>query len=505
MQTLITRFAALFNGLDRAHGIYKINGKVSPKGKTEGYAKTVREFVTAQHWKNHLEGKEGVGIVPIRDDATVVFGAIDIDDYSLDIIELEKKIKEFKLPLVLCKTKSAGAHCYLFTQEPVHAAVVRTALSMMAMKLGYAGVEIFPKQEALADKDDVGNWINMPYFDAAKTTRYCVEGGKQLTAEEFLDLAESTKVLDQESLVNFKHDEQEILAGAPPCLQVIAEQGAQEGIRNETLFNFAVYSKLRYGDNWETELDKINQEVMEPPLPSSEVVVIIKSLKRKDYFYSCKKAPLCNYCSKDICRQREFGIGNGSNGDDPELMFDSITQIQTDPPTWIVGINGVRLKLETEDILSQSKFAKACAENLRFLPKPMKSSDWRNLLNLLFKHAEVVEAPADAGTEGQFWYHVEQFCTARAEARTRDELLMGKPWHDEGRTYFRAPDLITYLQNQQFKDFKTHKIYSLLRADKNVEHLQFNCKGRNVQCWSIQQFIGQDEEFDNVEVPEVDC
>jgi len=507
MNTLIARFARLFAGLDRAHGRFKLSGEITKKGKAEGYAQTLRESVCAEHWRKHLEGVQGLGIVPIRDDETVVFGAIDIDVYDLDLTALEQKIKKLGMPLVLCRTKSAGAHCYLFTAEPIHASIMRNALAVMAMQLGYPGVEIFPKQEALASKEDVGNWINMPYFDAKNgTDRYAIRDGKPLVAEEFVDYADSMRVTDIEYLLKQEFAEQDILKGGPPCLQVIAEQGAPEGIRNETLFNYAIYAKMRHGDKWKQALDEINRTIMDPPLPSNEVVVIIKSIQKKDYFYTCKKQPLCAYCNRDICRQREFGIGDGGNGEDPDIMFDSITQIKTRPPTWVVGINGVRLQMETEELLSQSKFAKLCAENLRYLPAPVKPSIWRKLLNGLFKHAETIEAPDDAGPEGLFWYHLEHFCTSRAEARTRDELLQGKPWHDDNRTYFRAPDLIRYLNQQQFKDFKQHQIFSMLKEKQDVSHHQFNCKGSGVQCWSIPQYAMQTEDFDIPDVEsDVDC
>lgn len=496
------RFLALFDGLDRAHGEYTLSGKKQGNKKQEGRAVTLRAPVTEQLWYEHLEGIKGLGIVPIRADDTACFGAIDIDVYDLDLHALCELVKEKALPLTICRTKSGGAHCYLFTAEPVPASVVRNALSIWAMELGFPGVEIFPKQNALAGEDDVGNWINMPYFKASDTDRYALLDGQQLTADEFLQHAETLKVTEEE-ISGLAYAEQEELVGAPPCLQVIAKQGAPEGTRNDVLFNFGVYARLRYGDDWETELDKINQAVMDPPLGSTEVVTVIKSVSKKDYFYTCKRPPVCNFCNKDICRQREFGIGEGSG--DPGIIFDSVTQIETDPPLWIVGINGVRLQMSTEDMLSQNRFAKRCVEKLRFYPTPLKNNNWRELINQLLKNAEVVEAPEDAGSEGMFWYHLEQFCTSRAEARDSEDLLRGKPWHSEGRTHFRSADLNRYLQQQRFLDLKQHQIWGVLRKAGDVKHHQLNVKGRCVQCWSVPEFAQQTEDFTVPEVEDVEC
>ena len=45
----------------------------------------------------------------------------------------------------------------------------------IAAGLGHGRYEIFPKQEqVLVERGDVGNFINLPYFDHAKTLRYAV-------------------------------------------------------------------------------------------------------------------------------------------------------------------------------------------------------------------------------------------------------------------------------------------------------------------------------------------
>ena len=45
-----------------------------------------------------------LGIIPIRDDSTCIWGCIDIDTYPLDHKKIVRKIRELELPLVLCKS-----------------------------------------------------------------------------------------------------------------------------------------------------------------------------------------------------------------------------------------------------------------------------------------------------------------------------------------------------------------------------------------------------------------
>ena len=89
------RFAEIFDGLKRAHGCTYINTKPAngEKLKTKSFVK--REPVTLEHYKNHLKGVEPtLGIIPITDDNTCIWGCIDVDSYAgFDHKKLLKKIK----------------------------------------------------------------------------------------------------------------------------------------------------------------------------------------------------------------------------------------------------------------------------------------------------------------------------------------------------------------------------------------------------------------------------
>src|SRR5512137_2108994 len=108
------RFAALFSGLSRAYGVYEIKKNGLAGEKVKGQAKTLTQEVTLELYSKHLEGKSSLGIIPIRDDNTCLFGAIDVDIYkNFDIEEFSKKVYSYNLPLVPCRTKSGGVHLYI--------------------------------------------------------------------------------------------------------------------------------------------------------------------------------------------------------------------------------------------------------------------------------------------------------------------------------------------------------------------------------------------------------
>ena len=66
----------------------------------------------------------------------------------------------------------------------------RRPLKHIAAALGYGGCEIFPKQIKLSlERGDVGNFLNMPYYDAEDGLRYAIkDNGQSATLEEFFEL-----------------------------------------------------------------------------------------------------------------------------------------------------------------------------------------------------------------------------------------------------------------------------------------------------------------------------
>jgi|TARA_R110001592_G_scaffold13613_3_gene62280 hypothetical protein len=477
-------FYKLFEGLTRAHGEYTLNGKLRADGKKEGRATTVRQDVTLEKWEAHLTGKKGLGIIPINDKSMCKFGAIDIDVYKdLDYESILLKVKSFKLPLYACKSKSGGVHLYIFLNEWTSALIIQTKLKEFAAMLGFGGSEIFPKQtEILADRGDIGQWINMPYFG---DQRWC----NGLSPLEFL---KQIKKVNIEELDTIAEPTGDTFSDGPPCLQHLAGQGFPAGTRNNGLFNIAVYARKSSPDTWEAEVDKFNIECMDPPLPSSEVQAVIKSATRKDYHYTCSRAPIAPYCNAPVCKLRKFGI-EGSN-DMPTVH--SLTKFDSNPPIWFLDIEGGgRLELETDDLQNQRRFQKKCMEKLNLMPSKISEPAWGKLINHLMENLTVIPAPADASPIGQLFEHIERFCNGRVQAKNKDELLLGKPWLEDNRHYFRITDLMAYLDRMHFRDYKVNQITAMLKSN-NAEHHFFNCKGKGVNCWSLAAFEKHEGEFE---------
>ena len=73
--------------------------------------------------KSFRRVQRSLGIIPINDNNECKWGCIDIDFYAeFDHKKLIDQIGNLKLPLMVCRSKSGGAHVFLFTTEYVSAA-----------------------------------------------------------------------------------------------------------------------------------------------------------------------------------------------------------------------------------------------------------------------------------------------------------------------------------------------------------------------------------------------
>jgi hypothetical protein len=499
----------IFVGNNAGHGEFVIN---SQKGsKITGQAKTIKGPVNEDIWRKHLDGTLGIGIVPICNDSTCTWGAIDVDQYDgLDLEELSVKILS---PLVLCRSKSGGMHVYLFTNVPVAATVMRKKLALVARSLGQPNAEIFPKQDKMKD-GDIGNWINMPYFSGDKSTRYCIKNGLALSVEEFVNLVSESSINSQQLVAYHPEDlyEEETdveFKDAPPCIRTLVKKGFPPGSRNSALFSMGVFARMKFSSGWEDKVFDYNQRFMGPGT-YSEVAGIIRSLNKKSYVYRCKDQPLLSECCKDLCYESTYGI-KPHNDEEKSRRPNILDQVERpvkcfapttdskDDPYWVFEINGSTIDVTVDMARSQTVFAREYLRQYHQVVLPIKDSKWVKEINELLSTAEIHQLAPDAGPEGQMWVHLEEFCTGKSKARVREEMLLGKPWHEDDRTYFRSSDFMKYLDQQRFRALKDNEIFRTLKTRK-VKHHHMNLKGKHVTCWSIESFSVQNEGFEKVVV-----
>lgn len=506
LESGMARIQTLFRGNTDAYGTYNVpsDAPLRDDGKRKGEARTIREPLTEELWESHLNGSQGLGVIPIRDDSHCYWGCIDIDVYlKFDPTQVVDKIKALGVPLWVCRTKSGGCHVYVFFSEPTPAHAIRDWLKQIASALGYAQSEIFPKQTQIID-DDMGNWVNMPYFDAEMSTRYAInpENNESMTLEEFeavceprpaaewfefklathlFDIAPETEGSGKEKKRKGEFDD------APPCLQILCGAGERfpEGSRNTGLLNMAIFRKKTTGSDEQlaAKVNADNQKYMGPGT-DSEVQQIIRSIKKKKYEYTCTQEPLAGHCNRAECMMRKWGVAHH------QATITGLQKIDSEPPTWLVQVDDQRVKLTTEALHSQMLFQRVVMEQINVCPIPRKPNDWTTLLRKLLEKVQVIEVPEEATEEGRFLIAVEDYILSATPHSDPALIHQGIPIAnaETGRTYFKSDPLFAWMGDNGFPDIHRKRSHYFALMDQSKElnkHDRKRVAGKLVRLWSF--------------------
>ena len=528
MSSPAQRMMDIFAGNEGQHGTHGVPD-LDPNGykwSIKRTARTIKKPVTLTMWQDHLSGKRPLGIVPIREDSTCLWGSIDIDQYDIDLIDVVRRVEDASLPLVPCRSKSGGLHLWIFFCEPINAATVQNVLRDMSASLGFAGSEVFPKQtKILVEHGDMGNWIVMPYFGGdydgkLKMQHGLKKNGAEMTIGEFLTVAEKRRITTQQLQAMIQTNTSSNVvqlpvkgkngngnghgkpySDGPPCLQHLAANGFPDGGRNNALFHIGVYLKKAHPADWKKHLEMDNQSYMKPPLPSDEVDGVIKSLENKDYEYKCKDQPMQSHCNSITCRRRKHGVGIG--GSYPEIL--GLDKLETEPPMWFVDLSGGhRIPMSTDELQKYKLFHKLCMEHANACYKAIPDAVWFSIVNEAMEKMTTLVAPEEIGAGGVFKEQLETFLTNRMRGKIKDDILRDAPWEDEekGRHYFTIKALEKYLVRDGMRDVKRPVLK--MRLEKlGGGHGQMTIKkGINRYVWWVPSAIIQNApELDTPPLP----
>lgn len=453
----ITDFYSIFQGNLNAYGITVVGNMV--QGKAEANSKLVHEELTPAVIQRHLAGEVSIGVAPIRDDSTVVFGAIDIDNYDYNLIDVVAAIEDFNLPLVPCWSKSKKLHLYMFFSDDTNAEEAVKLLQWYAKAFACSKkVEIFPKQAKASSSNTFYSWINLPYFDANDETNHrkiVRKDGSLIT-----DLSDAISYIKNKQLSLKEHkafiNEFEY-NDAPPCiLSGLLLRDIGPGQRNNWLFSVGVYFRLK-DENCDLRslLTDVNHS-LHNPIPDNELEnTVIKGFNRKTYFYMCAAL---DRCDKAQCRQKEFGIeSNQSTG----LEFGELTQYMTDPPYYEWIVNGQKLTFWNEqEILGQMKFRALCMRQLHIVPRHVKDDRWSAILTRACENIKVVDQVITAGdfTAGSTFFDLTcQFFHTKHKADNITQLQLGRVFVDQDRQayVFMAKTFSEYIISKN--DFRSYQ------------------------------------------------
>jgi hypothetical protein len=490
------RIMELFAGYSRASGTHGMPEQDGPKWSIKATAQTIAEGPTKAMWEKHLAGKRPLGVVPILDDSSCVWGSIDIDKYDMDLLEVVARVETLKLPLVPCVSKSGGLHLFLFCDSPVSASLMQLTLKSLAATVGYADSEIFPKQTSIRSGDS-GNWMVMPYYGDTfggklKLQHGLKKTGARQTLSEFVTFAENRRITPEQlaecavspetgdsvtskkgkrstaaALPPVLNDVSVPFGDGPPCLEKLAPQGISDR-RNITLFNMAIYCKRAYPDDWKQRLGTFNALHIRLPLPSEEVTAIVRQLEKKEYFYQCGEEPLRGSCNSRLCKARRYGVGNGSLY--PRIL--SVRKKMMEKPIYYVRLEGDNreLELDSKQYYYYDYFVQACIDQLNMDFRPLDRNVWSAIRGEATAHIST-ETPGEDETEfGQRKELMRTFLKNRRKGQRREDILRGAPFLDEddGHHYFQLKDADKFFKRER-EPIKRSQLTALIAILNGVE------------------------------------
>jgi hypothetical protein len=471
------KFIEFFTGLSRNFGECKLtNAKVNPEtGKLEipdkDYAWSGR-LIQDSDYLEHLNGNASIGIQPCNDDGKVIFGAIDVDVYkNFDIPKLLKTIQDLDIPIIPVKSKSGGFHLYIHFEHYVSAAFARQFLKnlLYTLKLG-PKTEIYPKQTNVEGR--VGNFINIPYFGKKERVAVNPQTGEDFSFEQYIQVVEANRKTEKE-LKSFmdKLTGSELSGGpkefidGPPCLQQLSKEKLEDG-RDRFLYNYMVFAKKKYSDDWEDKVRFAAREYFknDGKWDDKKVEQKIKSWNATESGYTCDDGVITLKCMEDICHKRKFGKSTDAVMEWPN--FSSLTKIDFDEPEFELTVshrdkNGDELSEQMsfkkgDALLVQTDFRKQVATQLGiFLPK-IKDRDYSLVMKVLFDNIEKQKPPVGTTNKEKLFRYLKEYIH-QVPATSHASFASGATLKKDDMCYFVYERFYDFLRRKDWKidDSKT--------------------------------------------------
>ena len=527
---MIDRFIKIFEGLDRAYGQFKKNdSRISVK--VEGKPWVEHKPLQKQLWENHLMGiGVSLGVFPLTDEGTCKWGAIDIDVDGLDYEELLKKIREFKLPLIMFRSKSGRAHVYLFMKNFTSAEEVRLVMKKFASKLGLADKldRIYPMQTELGEKD-TGSWLNLPYFNHEEGSRYAYKDDFDAASiEEFFQMHEqyAQENLDEYLVEEIKTTkkvkntnlESLLLPCQKNCLKLNDNKVPSDIGRNDFLLHSLVWAKRaeKYTKKIEEYkhldskglLKHFNKKYFKEPLPEDEMEKTIFKSEDKEYKYLCKRPKIKKYCDPSACVRHICGITQEQALElvEAKEALGQITQHCSDPPIFYESVDvktddkgghkRIRIEMDGSFFLYKDKYLTQLA-NAGHFPHDsildMKSVEFRkmNLARLAIRNYE--KAEEEATPEYEFKMLMWDFLSKCTVSVIKSDLHDGACYYNQKTKEMdiRLPKLLSYLSaNRDRRSIRklTFDLKHILKA-KKINGTVKNALGKLKSCptWRFKE------------------
>src|SRR5512146_1055470 len=162
MQELIAQEAKLMRRLlDGRRDIFGLGkGRIARADEGKVSPEPMWDALYTAHLKG--EANADLGIYLVRDDDTVTYALVDIDEPNYALAE-EVADAMPSAHVWIERSRSGNYHVFVFFDEPLEAWAARAVLRGVVVAVGQPALEIFPKQDGLSRPGMVGNYVSIPW------------------------------------------------------------------------------------------------------------------------------------------------------------------------------------------------------------------------------------------------------------------------------------------------------------------------------------------------------
>lgn len=416
----LSKLTELFDGSKKKYGVFKPSGLKRADGKVEGdyswenYPSDGNEIPI---WEKHINGIESFGMVPLREDNTVSFGVIDVDQIKSEeeANNVLAIMKSWNLPFIPFRSKSGGVHAYLFIDGSAPAKEVKRRLTALSLKLGRPKntIDIFPVQTR-STSNAGGNQINMPYFNYKDTEikRWAIRDYNikdLIPLEEFLKMDVKRITLKELETVGIKQ-----VSDYPPCMDYYFENQVKEGERDKALLQFGCVARKIHGED-EDKIRDAMANFMEKYFYSTEgfdsaqfAKKVSQTMRKRDendrkdekdiweIRNVCSQIADLGHCDKVGCRNRKYGLVEKS------VMVTDYRMIRTNPRRHLLTMvneqgEEVIISMTTDQLWTQNQIAKRCWEE-QIKWTWVESDEFQTMKDEWFNNMKVIDS-YDEGEE----------------------------------------------------------------------------------------------------------
>ena len=120
----------------------------------------------------------------------------------------------------------------------------------------------------------------------------------------------------------------------------------------------------------------------------------------------------------------------------------------------------------------------------------MKANDWTIKVRTLLENAEIIPAKDhfDTTTFGKFDEHFNTFLFEQGAGLEMEEIITGKCYTRDGKTFFKMVHLEDYLKKKRFTEMKTMQIVQRIR-DMGGGSDSIKILGKTERLWFVPEII----------------